>query len=61
MNPIHQAQVLIDKVLENRNQMIYAINPDGSVMEIQPGCILLDTQRYQMETYIKGEDNYENV
>lgn len=59
MSIISQAQKLINKLLEDRNQMIYAINPDGSIMEIQPGCILLDKQRYQMEKYIKGVYNYE--
>ena len=48
-----QAQTIINKVLEDRNQMIYAINPDGSFVEIQPGCTLLSMDRYQMETYVK--------
>lgn len=52
MNPISQAQVILNKILENRNTIIYAINPDGSVMEIQPGCVFLDAKRYQMEEYI---------
>lgn len=47
-----QAQTIINKVLENRNQMIYAINPDGSFMEIQPGCTLLNSERFKMEVYV---------
>lgn len=49
-----QAQTIINKVLEDRNEMIYVINPDGSFIEIKPGCSLLNMQRYQMETYIGG-------
>ena len=52
-----QAQTIINKVLEDRNEMIYVINPDGSFVEIQPGCSLLHMQRYQMETYIGGVIN----
>ena len=52
MNIISQVQKLINKLLENRNTIIYAINPDGSVMELQPGCMFLDAKRYQMEEYI---------
>lgn len=52
-----QAQTIINKVLEDRNQMIYAINPDGSFVEIQPGCTLLSMERYQMEIYIGGKAN----
>lgn len=48
-----QAQTIINKVFEDRNQMIYVINPDGSFVEIQPGCTLLSMDRYQMETYVK--------
>lgn len=48
-----QAQAIINKVLGNRNEMMYIINPDGSLMEIQPGCTLLSMERYQMEMYIK--------
>ena len=50
---VSQAQTTINKVLEDRNQMIYVINPDGSFVEIQPGCTLLSMDRYQMEIYIK--------
>lgn len=48
-----QAQTILNKVLENRNTMMYAINPDGSFVEIQSGCTLLSMDRYQMEIYIK--------
>jgi hypothetical protein len=48
-----QAQTIINKITEDGRQMIYAINPDGSFMEIQPGCTLLSMERYQMEMYIK--------
>lgn len=48
-----QAQAIINKVLEGKNTMMYAINPDGSFVEIQPGCTLLSMDRYQMETYVK--------
>ena len=48
-----QAQTIINKVLEGKNTMMYAINPDGSIIEIQPGCTLLSMKRYQMESYIK--------
>ena len=47
-----QAQAIINKVLEDRNEMIYVINPDGSFIEIKPGCSLFNMQRYQMETYV---------
>lgn len=52
MDTIHQAQEIINKFLEDRNQIIYAINPDGSVMELKSGFMLLDFKRYQMEEYI---------
>lgn len=48
-----QAQTIINKVLEEKNTMMYIINSDGSLMEIQPGCSLISTGRYQMETYVK--------
>jgi hypothetical protein len=48
-----QAQAILNKITEDGRQMIYAINPDGSFMEIQPGCTLLSMERYQMEMYIK--------
>lgn len=54
---ISQAQTIINKVLEDRNEMIYVINPDGSFVEIQPGCTLLSMDRYQMGTYIGGKAN----
>lgn len=44
-----QAQTIINKVLKRQNTMLYAINPDGSFMEIQPGCTLLCMERYKME------------
>ena len=49
-----QAQVIINQVLERKNTMMYAINPDGSFVEIQPGCTLLSMDRYQMEMYVKS-------
>ena len=48
------AQTIINKVLESKNTMIYAINPDGSFVEIQPGCTLLCMDRHQMEMYVKS-------
>ena len=51
-NLTSQAQTIINKVLESKNTMMYAINQDGSIMEIQPGCTLLSMDRYQMETYV---------
>ena len=50
-----QAQANLNKVLECKNTMVYAINPDGSIMEIQPGCTLLTMERYKMETYVGGK------
>ena len=50
-----QAQANLNKVLEGKNTMMYAINPDGSIMEIQPGCTLLTMERYKMETYVGGK------
>lgn len=52
-----QAQTIINKVLERKNTMMYVINPDGSLMEIQPGCTLLNMERYQMEIYVGGKAN----
>lgn len=49
-----QAQSIINEVLKG-NTMMYAINPDGSFVEIQPGCTLLSMNRYQMEMYVKTE------
>lgn len=49
---VSQAQTILNKVLENRNEMIYVINSDGSFIEIKPGCSLFNMQRYQMETYV---------
>lgn len=51
-----QAQTIINKVLEGKNTMMYVINPDGSLMEIQPGCTLLSAERYKMETYVNTEE-----
>lgn len=50
-----QAQTIINKVLERENTMMYAINPNGSFVEIQPGCTLLTMDRYQMEMYVRGQ------
>lgn len=52
-----QAQAIINKVLKGKNTMLYVINPDGSLMEIQPGCTLLSMERYQMEIYVGGKAN----
>lgn len=52
-----QAQTILNKITENGRQMMYAINPDGSLMELQPGCTLLNMDRYQMEAYIGGKVN----
>lgn len=54
-NLISKAQALINDFLKGKNTMLYAINPDGSIMEIQPGCTLLSMERYQMEMYIGGK------
>lgn len=54
---IRKIQMLISTILEKN--IIYAINPDGSVMELEPGFILLGAKRYQMEEYIKEIDIYE--
>lgn len=48
-----QAQANLNKALECKNTMVYAINTDGSIMELQPGCTLLCMERYKMETYVK--------
>ena len=50
-----QAQANLNKVLECKNTMVYAINVDGSIMELQQGCTLLTMNRYQMETYFGGK------
>ena len=50
-----QAQTILNKVLSGKNTMVYAINPDGNIMEIQPGCTLLSMERYHMETYVGGK------
>ena len=52
-----QAQTIINRITEGRNQMMYVINPDGSLMELQPGCTLLNMERYQMEAYMGGKAN----
>ena len=52
-----QAQTIINKITETGRQMMYVINPDGSLMELQPGCTLLHMERYQMEAYIGGKAN----
>ena len=54
---IRKIQMLINVILNDYT--IYAINPDGSVMELQPGFALLEAKKYKTETYIKGADNYE--
>jgi len=56
-NLISKAQTFINNFLKGKNTMLYAINPDGSFMEIQPGCTLLSMERYQMEIYIGGKVN----
>lgn len=54
INLISNAQVLINDFLGSKNKMVYAINPDGSFIELQQGCTLLSMERYQMEVYSKG-------
>lgn len=56
-NLVSQAQNILNKVLEDKNEMIYVINPDGSFIEIKPGCSLLNMQHYQMEMYVGGKSN----
>ena len=53
-NLVSQAQTILNKVLEDKNEMVYVINSDGSFVEIQPGCTLLSMDRYQMEMYVGG-------
>jgi hypothetical protein len=50
-----QAQTILNRITEDGRQMLYAINPDGSFVEIQPGCTLLSMDRYQMEIYVGGK------
>lgn len=52
-----QAQTILNRITEDGRQMLYAINPDGSFVEIQPGCTLLSMDRYQMEIYVGGRVN----
>ena len=52
-----QAQTTINEALKGKNTMMYVINPDGSFLEIMPGCTLLCMERYQMETYVKTGRN----
>ena len=52
-----QAQTILNKILEDKSQMMYVINPDGSFVEIQPECTLLYMDRYKMETLIGGKAN----
>mgnify|MGYP003499817319 FL=1 len=56
-NIISKAQTFINNFLKGKNTMLYVINPDGSLMEIQPGCTLLSMERYQMEIYVGGKVN----
>lgn len=56
-NLVSQAQTILNKVLEDENEMVYAINPDGSFVEIQPGCTLLSMGRNQMVMYVGGSLN----
>lgn len=56
-NLTSKAQSIINKVLESKNAAIYAINPDGSIMELQGGCTLLNVDRNQMEIYIGDNAN----
>ena len=51
---VSKAQAIINNFLAKRNRIIYAINPDGSVMELQEGVTLLSAERHQMEMYIGG-------
>lgn len=43
---VSQVQTILNKVLEDKNEMIYVINADGSLAEIQPGCSLLILERH---------------
>ena len=52
-----QAQTILNRITEDGRQMLYAINSDGSFVEIQPGCTLLSMDRYQMEIYVGGKAN----
>jgi hypothetical protein len=53
-NLVSKAQTIINNFLGKPNRIIYAINPDGSVMELQPGVTLLSAERYRMEVFVKG-------
>ena len=50
-----QAQTILNKILEGNNTKMYVINPDGSFMEIQPECTLLNVNN-ETETYINTEE-----
>ena len=54
-NLISKAQTFINSFLKKKNSMVYVINPDGSFMELQPGCSLLSMERYQMEIYVNSK------
>lgn len=53
-NLVRKAENIINNFLAKKNRIIYAINPDGSVMELQEGVTLLSAERYQMQMYVKG-------
>lgn len=49
---IRKIQMLINVILNDYS--IYVINPDGSVMELQPGFALLEAKLYKAEMHTEG-------
>lgn len=46
---VAKAEEIINNFLNNRNHTLYAVNPDGSTFTLDPGCILLPVESFQID------------
>ena len=46
---ISKAEEVINSFLNGFGHSIYAINPDGSIFTLEPGCTLLTVERFHIE------------
>lgn len=46
---VSKAEEIINNFLGENNNIIYAINPDGSTFTLAPGCTLLPVERFHIE------------
>lgn len=46
---VAKAEEIINNFLSENNNLIYAINPDGSTFTLEPGCTLLTVKGFRIE------------